>query len=157
MDFVAKPISLKQETRAMLEDLRHTQDPTICYGLSPDDAQQLIKSITEPMFEGAALPLVILSEYRWYVRELGRLFRTKYGYALAFQLELVLRKWKTLGLESGSLQFLVCEIYRQLLLKQADQMKQPDPDGDMTRRGGGRDRVPGQQEAEDADAGTQTA
>ena len=35
MEVVAKPISLKQETRAMLEDLRHTQDPSICHGLEP--------------------------------------------------------------------------------------------------------------------------
>ena len=124
MEFVAKPISLKPDTEAMLEDMRHSQDPTIAYGLEPEAAQQLVKGITDPVLEGAALPLVVLNEYRWYCRELGRLFRTKYGYALAFQLELVLRKWKALGLEANALQYLACEVYRQLLVRQADAMRE---------------------------------
>jgi hypothetical protein len=128
MEFLTQPMPLKQETRAMLEDLRHATDPTICYGLSPDAAQQLIKDITEPMLMGAALPLVILNEYRWFCRELGRLFRTRYGSALAFQLELVLRKWKALGLESHSMQYLVCEVYRQLLIRRAEQVKLTEVD-----------------------------
>ena len=50
----------------------------------------------------------------WYVRELARLFRTRYGRDLAFHLELVMRKWQTLGLSPNIMQIIACEIHNSL-------------------------------------------
>jgi hypothetical protein len=55
---------------------------------------------------------------RWFLRELARLWRTRQGRDLAFHIELCLRKWKGLGLEPRTLQFLVCEAFERL--KSAD-------------------------------------
>ena len=66
------------------------------------------------MIGGAALPPLTLQQLRWFVRDLSGVFRTRYGYALAFQLRLMLRKWAALGLEPNTMQYLLCEICRQL-------------------------------------------
>jgi len=114
MEFDTTPIPLKPETRAVLKGIRRSSEPTAAYALDPEPAEELLKSITEPMIGGAALPRVTLQQMRWYVRDLSGVFRTRYGFALAFQLELMLRKWAALGLEPNTMQYLLCEICRQL-------------------------------------------
>ena len=114
MEIDTKPIPLKPETRAVLKEIRHSTEPTAAYALDPEPAEELLKSITEPMIGGAALPPLTLQQLRWYVRDLSGVFRTRYGYALAFQLELMLRKWAALGNEPNTMQYLLCEICRQL-------------------------------------------
>jgi hypothetical protein len=52
--------------------------------------------------------------YRWFLRELTRLWRTRTGRDLAFHLELCIRKWAGLGLEPRTLQFLICEAHERL-------------------------------------------
>ncbi len=114
MEIDTTPIPLKPETRAVLKEIQRSTEPTAVYALDPKPAEELLKSITEPMIGGAALPQVTLQQMRWYVRDLSGVFRTRYGYALAFQLGLMLRKWAALGLEPNTMQYLLCEICRQL-------------------------------------------
>jgi hypothetical protein len=114
MEFVAKPIALKHETKELLDEIRASSEPTAAYALGPDEAEELFKHITEPMLEGCPLPITVINQMRWYVRELSAKFRTRYGYALSFQLELVLRKWAAFGMEPNTMQYLLCEVYRQL-------------------------------------------
>jgi hypothetical protein len=123
MEFDTTPIPLKPETRAVLKEIQRSTEPTAAYALDPGPAEDLLKSITEPMIGGAALPQVTLQQMRWYVRDLSGVFRTRYGYALAFQLGLMLRKWAALGLEPNTMQYLLCEICRQLELE-----PKPEPD-----------------------------
>ena len=112
MNFMPSPMNLKPETRLALDEIRRSTEPTPVYGLAPDRALELFRQLTEPMFEGAALPKAVLMQLRWYVSELSRLFRTRYGYALSFQLELSLRKWRDYGVEPNTLQFVMVEVWR---------------------------------------------
>ena len=66
------------------------------------------------LVEGAGLPVLQEMHYRWFLRELARLWRMRQGRDLAFHLELCIRKWVGLGLEPRTLQFLVCESYERL-------------------------------------------
>jgi len=108
------PMKLNPETRLALDAIRHSDEPSPVYGLESDRAIELLREVTEPMFEGAALPAAVLMQVRWFVLELARLFRTRYGYALAFQLELLLRKWHDFGVEPNTLQFIVTEVARHV-------------------------------------------
>ena len=114
MEINTKPVRLKQETREVLVQVRDFPEATPLYGLSAEEADRTLRSLYELMLDGAALPLVVLNGLRWYCRELARVFRTKRGFPLAFQLELVLRKWVALGSESELLQQLLCSIWEQL-------------------------------------------
>jgi len=112
MDFLPNPMKLKPETQLALDEIRRSAEPSAIYGLAPDRAQDLFRQLTEPMFEGAALPATSLMQVRWFVQELARLFRTRYGYALSFQLELSLRKWRDYGIEPNTLQLVLVEVCR---------------------------------------------
>jgi len=115
-------MNLKPETRLALDEIRRSTEPTPVYGLAPDRALELFRQLTEPMFEGAALPKAMLMQLRWYVSELSRLFRTRYGYALSFQLELSLRKWRDYGVEPNTLQFVLTEVCRGVNGRSGDQV-----------------------------------
>ena len=127
MEIDTKPIPLKPKTRALLKEIRRSTEPTAVYALDPKPAEELLKSITEPMIGGAALPRVTLQQMRWYVRDLSGVFRTRHGYALAFQLELMLRKWAALGIEPNTMQYLLCEICRQVDRTSAPPLDPSDP------------------------------
>lgn len=110
-----EPLVLNQETKDVLEDIRLSMtEPG--FGLAPKECQELVRAATEPVLHGAALPMVLLNAYRWYARELGRLFATKFGPDLAMNLELVLRTWRANGLELNTMQFLITLIYGKLKL-----------------------------------------
>lgn len=122
-----KPLSSNSETVAVLDEIRHSTEPCLAYGLKPEQCEQVFKEITEPMLVGAALPMVILNQFRWYVRELTKLFRTKAGLDLAFNLELCMRKWLSFGLEPNTMQFLFCEIHRRLKRMSAPPLEPSNP------------------------------
>ncbi len=114
MNFMPSPMNLKPETRLALDEIRGTDAPSAVYGLEPAKAEALLRQLTEPMFEGASLPMAVVMQLRWFVLELAKVFRTRVGYALAFQLELVLRKWRDYGVEPNTLQLVLCEVWRQI-------------------------------------------
>jgi hypothetical protein len=115
MDLVMKPLHLEKETRALLDTIRTGDEPLFLYGMEPGQVDLLMREVIDPILQGAALPAVILNQFRWYVRELGGLFRTRAGFDLAFNLELVLRKWLGFGMEAHSMQLILCEAYNRLL------------------------------------------
>ena len=114
MEIDTKPIPLKPETRAVLKEIQRSTEPTAAYALDPEPAEELLKSITEPMIGGAALPKVTLQQMRWYVRDLSGAFRTRYGYALASQVELAMRRWAAFCLDPDIMQSLLCAVIEQL-------------------------------------------
>ena len=136
MEFDSKPIPLKAETKAVLEEIRRATRPTPVYGLTPQEADELFTHITDQMLEGAPLPVTTIQQLRWYVKELASKFRTRYGYPLSFQLGLVLRKWVAFGMEPNTMQLLLCEIFRQLtLMGKGKPVAGPwDTDGDETQQ-----------------------
>ena len=114
MDLVMKPLHLEKETRALLETIRHEDEPLFLYGMSPEQADLLMREVLDPILQGAALPTVLLNQFRWFARELAGLFRTRAGFDLSFNIELVLRKWLGFGMETHSMQLILCEAYRRL-------------------------------------------
>ncbi len=114
MEDYARPLKLNRDLSRVLGQMRSGKTPAVLFGQEPDLCDQALRKITDPMLEGAGLMKVKLDQYRWFVRELSKLFRTKSGFELAFHIELCMRKWLNFGLEINTMQFLICEIDRQL-------------------------------------------
>jgi hypothetical protein len=113
MDSLLTPVELNRETSRMLDEIRSGADNAL-YGASPADAEKKIQSCVLPLIEGAGLLNLQVVHYRWYLREMARLWRTRKGSDLAFHLEHCIRKWVGLGLEPRTLQFLACEAHQRL-------------------------------------------
>ncbi len=97
----------------VLDEIRAGADNAL-YGAGPNVSEELFAKHVVSLVEGAGLPVLQTMHYRWFLRELTRLWRTRTGRDLAFHLELCIRKWVGLGLEPKTLQFLVCESYERL-------------------------------------------
>jgi hypothetical protein len=61
--------------------------------------------------------------YRWYLRELSKLLRTKTGWDLALELEIALRKWAAYRLDPELLQALMCDCYEHIAEMTPDQVE----------------------------------
>src|SRR5512143_616056 len=97
----------------VLDEIRAGADNAL-YCAGPEMTEELFARHVVSLIEGAGLPVLQTMHYRWFLRELARLWRTRTGRDLAFHLELCIRKWVGLGLEPNTLQFLVCEAHERL-------------------------------------------
>jgi hypothetical protein len=113
MESLMKPVTLTQDVSKVLDEIRAGADNAL-YGAGPDESEELFAKHVVSLIEGAGLPVLQTMHYRWFLRELTRLWRTRTGRDLAFHLELCIRKWVGLGLEPRTLQFLVCEAHERL-------------------------------------------
>ena len=113
MESLTKPVALTQDVSKVLDEIRAGAENAL-YGAGPDESEELFAKHVLSLVEGAGLPVLQTMHYRWFLRELARLWRTRTGRDLAFHLELCIRKWVGLGLEPRTLQFLVCESYERL-------------------------------------------
>jgi hypothetical protein len=113
MESLTKPVTLTQDVTRVLDEIRAGAENAL-YGAGPDKAEELFAKHIVSLVEGAGLPVLQTMHYRWFLRELARLWRMRKGRDLAFHLELCIRKWVGLGLEPKTLQFLVCESYERL-------------------------------------------
>ncbi len=114
MEELLKPLVLLPEASTVLDEMRQSQEPTALFGLDPKLCDQTLRQITEPLLMAAGLPLTRIDHYRWFVREVGKFFRNKTCPELAFYLELCMRKWVNYGLETNTMQLLLCEIHKHL-------------------------------------------
>jgi hypothetical protein len=113
MESLQKPVTLTQDVSRVLDEIRAGAENAL-YGAGPDKSEELFAKHIVSLVEGAGMPVLQTMHYRWFLRELARLWRTRTGRDLAFHLELCIRKWVGLGLEPLTLQFLVCESYERL-------------------------------------------
>ena len=130
MESLMKPVTLGQDVSKVLDEIRAGADNAL-YGAGPGEAEELFAKHVVSLVEGAGLPVLQTMHYRWFLRELARLWRTRTGRDLAFHLELCIRKWVGLGLEPKTLQFLVCEAHERLKapgLTTKAQRHEADPD-----------------------------
>jgi hypothetical protein len=97
----------------VLDEIRAGAENAL-YGAGSGKSEELFAKHVVSLVEGAGLPVLQVMHYRWFLRELARLWRTRKGRDLAFHLELCIRKWVGLGLEPRTLQFLVCEAHSRL-------------------------------------------
>jgi hypothetical protein len=113
MESLLKPVTLSPDVVLVLEEIR-TGAENALYGTGSAESEELFRKHVLSLVEGAGLPVLQVIHYRWFLRELARLWRTRKGRDLAFHLELTIRKWVNLGLEPRTLQFLVCEAHERL-------------------------------------------
>jgi len=113
MESLLEPVELNRETAQTLDEIRSGAENAL-YGASSAEAEEKVNRYVLPLIEGSGLPNLHVIHYRWYLRELARLWRTRKGRDLAFHLELCIRKWVNLGLEPRTLQFLICEAHQRL-------------------------------------------
>jgi len=127
MESLMKPVTLTQDVARVLDEIRAGAENAL-YCAGPDVAEELFAKHIVSLIEGAGLPVLQTMHYRWFLRELARLWRTRTGRDLAFHLELCIRKWVGLGLEPKTLQFLVCEAHERLKGKELT-TKAPSQEG----------------------------
>ena len=113
MEDFMKPVALNQEMVQTLDQI-HAGAENALYGASPAQAEELFKKHLASLIQGSGMPVLQVMHYQWFLRELARLWRTRKGRDLAFHLELIIRKWVSLGLEPRTLQFLICEAHQRL-------------------------------------------
>ena len=113
MKSLLEPVELNRETTQALDEIRSGAENAL-YGASSADAEEKVNNYVLPLIVGSGLPNLHVIHYRWYLRELARHWRTRKGRDLAFHLELIIRKWVSLGLEPRTLQFLICEAHQRL-------------------------------------------
>ena len=113
MESLLKPMKLSPDFNRVLEEIRDGAENAL-YGAVPAASEELFQRHVESLIEGAGLPSLQVIHYRWYLREIARLWRTRRDRDLAFHLELCIRKWVNLGLEPRTLQFLICEAHQRL-------------------------------------------
>jgi hypothetical protein len=142
MDSLSKPVELNRETSQMLDEVRSGADNAL-YGASPAVAEEKIQTCVLPLVEGSGLLKLQVVHYRWYLRELARLWRTRKGSDLAFHLELCIRKWVGLGLEPRTLQFLACETHCRLKGKSEVQSANDECRTESAESAKSVDRTPG--------------
>jgi len=123
MDMLAKPVRMNPDMVKLLDKMRSDDQPYPVYNQPADQADPKVCAIGQSLVTDANLAFAKRNQYMWYVRELARLFRTRYGRDLAFHLELVMRKWQTLGLSPNILQVIACEVHNSL---RPDQVILPD-------------------------------
>ncbi len=117
MESLLEPVELNRETTQTLDEIRSGADNPL-FGAASTDAEEKVYRFVLPLIEGAGLPSIYVIHYRWFLREVARHWRTRKGRELAFHLELCIRKWIHLGLESRTLQFLVSEAHQRLKASQ---------------------------------------
>jgi hypothetical protein len=104
-------IELNQETRDLLDRIRHKRKCLSLYDMPADLAEAAVWEIGKVLLDHQGLLLVQYNTYRWYLRELSKLLRTKTGWGLALELEICLRKWFAYRLDPELLQALLRECY----------------------------------------------
>ena len=127
MESLLRPVTLSPDVNRVLEEIRAGTENAL-YGAGPDVSQELFAKHVVSLVEGAGLPVLQTMHYRWFLRELTRLWRTRKGRDLAFHLELCIRKWVGLGLEPRTLQFLVTEAHERLKAQSATTARAAEPD-----------------------------
>ena len=91
MESLLEPVELNRETTQTLDQIRSGAE-NVLYGTSSAEAETNLNRSVLPLIEGSGMPNLQVMHYRWFLRELARLWRTRNGRDLAFHLELCIRK-----------------------------------------------------------------
>lgn len=102
-------IEMAPRTRVVLDRIRHSSKVLSIYEMPADLAEAAVYEIGKVLLDDLALPMVQLHVYRWFLREVAKLLRTKTGWDLALELEICMRKWVGYNLDPLLIQALVRE------------------------------------------------
>ena len=132
-----KQMELEPKTKAVLDRIRHTDKVLSIFEMPADLAELAVWEIGKLALADEPVPLVQQNGYRWYLRELSRLLRTKTEWDLALEIEICLRKWVAYGLDPGLLQMLVCECHERIGAMTAEEVEEnPKSETRMTNQPG---------------------
>ena len=128
---------LSPETRDVLDRIRHSSKFLSIFEMPSDLAEAAVWEIGKIVLADRGLPLVQHNGYRWYLRELSKLLRTKTEWDLALEMEICLRKWAAYSLDSDLLQTLLRECYDRIGAMMPEQIEEsPKLETRMTSQGG---------------------
>ncbi len=113
-----KTLKLDSETMKLLDRIRAEADTLMLDGVDFDLAEQAVRELARPALDKVKMTRLQQDQYRWYLRELTGLLAARTGWDLAFELELLLRKWTALGLASDILQAALRQVYTGLVAPQ---------------------------------------
>jgi hypothetical protein len=102
-------IELEPETRKVLDRIRHSSKVLSIYEMPADLAETAVWEIGKVLVDNQHPKNVQYQTYRWFLREVAKLLRTKTGWDLALELEICLRKWQDYRLDPVLCQALVRE------------------------------------------------
>uniref|UniRef100_A0A7C4CA46 Uncharacterized protein n=1 Tax=candidate division WOR-3 bacterium TaxID=2052148 RepID=A0A7C4CA46_UNCW3 len=112
MDHITRPLRPGRAFLAALDRIRAgALNPRL--GKPAQTLRAELETLAAPLLARAGLSTLTTLHYRWFLREISRLWSTQTGPDLAFHLELAVRKWTGLGLDPAILQALVCTISRR--------------------------------------------
>jgi hypothetical protein len=100
--------------KSLLAEIRNSLAAHRLYGKDPAEADRLVAAIVEPAVAGAVMGAGMKLQYRWFLREMVRVFRTRSGPELAMQVELVLAKWFAFGLKVELMQWLLSAVWNRV-------------------------------------------
>ena len=106
-----RPLPLTAETQAILTRIRTYGWTLAVYGSSQAAAWRLVKVRVRSRIMDAGVSVIEINMYRRYAHELVKAFRTETGEQLIHAVELAIRKWVNLGLESELLQGLLSDCF----------------------------------------------
>lgn len=100
-------LHLEPSTRTWLLALRARDTRLSVFDLDRQVTEDALAAISEPLLRAGREPAPRLQQYRWFLRELAGVLREREGWDLAFELELLLRRWAGFGLNPRRMQLLV--------------------------------------------------
>jgi hypothetical protein len=106
-----RSLPLTAETQAILTRIRTYGWRLSVFGMSENAAWRLVKVRVQRRLMVYGVSVMNVNVYRRYVHELVRAFRTETGARLTGAVELAIRKWANLGLESELLQGLLIDCF----------------------------------------------
>lgn len=134
-----KSLHLSEKAQAVLTRIRTYPWVLSVFGMSPSRAWRLVQAKVERHINTSGVMRQQVNQYRRYVHELLKLFRTQFGPLLARDIELVIRKWANFGLNPTLLQDLLCICFLRFeqvgyIKPWSNQMVWPKKRGPKSRR-----------------------
>ncbi|MBN2537786.1 hypothetical protein JXB37_05870 [candidate division WOR-3 bacterium] len=109
-------LDLMPSTRYLLSAIRRGDVNLAVYELDPKLCEAVLVEIAAPHVACIREPRNRLLQYQWFLRELAAVLVNRQGWDLAFELELLLRRWEGFKLIPRVLQMLLRESCRRLAL-----------------------------------------
>ena len=126
-------IELEPETRVVLDRIRHSSKVLSIFEMPADLAEAAVWEIGRVVVDNQHLPMIQQHAYRWFLREVARLMRTKTGWDLALELEIALRKWAGYSVDPLLMQALLRECLERIAsMSPVDIEENPKPEVRMT-------------------------
>ncbi len=127
-------IELESETRAVLDRIRHSSKALSTYEMPADLAEVAVWEIGKVLVDNQHLPNVQYQTYRWFLREVSKLLRTRTGWDLALELEICMRKWQDYRLDPVLCQALVRECCERIASMTPEEVEEGQGSTTKTQR-----------------------